>query len=35
MAPEFPSDGYIWAPAEIPFQLEVSGGYVSSARMRR
>ena len=26
---DFPSDGYVWAPAETAFQVEVSGGYVS------
>ena len=30
MGPDFPSDGYVWAPAETAFQLEVSGGYVCS-----
>lgn len=25
---EFPSDGYVWAPQETAFQLEVNGGYV-------
>jgi len=24
---EYPSDGYVWAPAETAFQLEVNGGY--------
>jgi SWI/SNF and RSC complexes subunit Ssr4 N-terminal len=25
---DFPSDGYIWAPGETAFQVEVAGGYV-------
>jgi len=29
MGHEYASDGYIWAPAEDAFQIEVSGGYVS------
>lgn len=26
---DFPSDGYIWAPAETAFQVDTVGGYVS------
>jgi hypothetical protein len=33
--PDFPSDGYIWAPVEAAFQLEVSGGYASYLPMRQ
>lgn len=32
---DFPSDGYIWAPAETAFQLEVSGGYVRELQFLR
>lgn len=30
MGTDFPSDGYIWAPSETVFQLEINGGYVGS-----
>jgi len=28
MGAEYASDGYVWAPGESAFQIEVSGGYV-------
>ncbi|SZF03021.1 unnamed protein product [Blumeria hordei] len=27
LGPEFPSDGYIWTPQEMAFQIQVEGGY--------
>lgn len=30
MGTEYPSDGYVWAPPESRYQVDVAGGYVSS-----